>query len=73
MPRKQGPLSPLREQGPSRDNAMVFAVQCPNPKCRKFMLVEEKDRGKSIPCLICKGNIKVGSGSPPAAPQGPKK
>ena len=49
--------------------AMVFAVQCPNPKCRKFMLVEERDRNKVVPCLICKTPIKVGSGpAKPAAP-----
>jgi hypothetical protein len=41
-------------------NAMVFAVQCPEPKCRKFMLVEEHDRGKVVPCLICKTPIRVG-------------
>jgi hypothetical protein len=41
-------------------NAMVFAVQCPEPKCRKFMLVEEHDRGKIVPCLICKTPIRVG-------------
>ncbi|GIW81887.1 MAG: hypothetical protein KatS3mg105_3694 [Gemmatales bacterium] len=40
---------------------MVFAVQCPNPKCRKFMLVEERDRNKTIACLLCKYPIKVGS------------
>jgi hypothetical protein len=40
---------------------MVFAVQCPNPKCRKFMLVEDKDRNKVVPCLICKASIRVGS------------
>jgi hypothetical protein len=39
---------------------MVFAVQCPEPKCRKFMLVEEHDRGKVVPCLICKTPIRVG-------------
>jgi len=39
---------------------MVFAVQCPEPKCRKFMLVEEHDRGKIVPCLICKTPIRVG-------------
>ena len=39
----------------------VFAVQCPNPKCRKYMLVEEHDRGKVVPCLLCKTSIKVGS------------
>lgn len=51
---------------------MVFAVQCPNPKCRKYMLVEERDRNKVVPCLICKAPIKVGGGpvkaaAPPAA------
>ena len=44
---------------------MVFAVQCPNPACRKFMLVEEQDRSKVVSCLLCKTAIKVGS-SPPA-------
>lgn len=42
----------------------VFAVQCPNPKCRKFMLVEERDRDKVVPCLLCKTSIRVG-GAPP--------
>jgi hypothetical protein len=40
---------------------MVFAVQCPEPKCRKFMLVEEYDRGNVVPCLICKTPIRVGA------------
>ena len=32
---------------------MVFAVQCPNPKCRKYMLVEEYDRNiKTVSMLI---------------------
>jgi hypothetical protein len=44
--------------------AMVFAVQCPEPKCRKFMLVEEQDRGKVVPCLICKTPIRVGGREP---------
>jgi hypothetical protein len=39
----------------------VFAVQCPNPKCRKYMLVEEHDRGKVVPCLLCKTAIRVGA------------
>jgi hypothetical protein len=39
---------------------MVFAVQCPNPKCKKFMLVEDHDRGKVVNCLICKTAIRVG-------------
>ena len=50
---------------------MVFAVQCPNPKCRKFMLVEDHQQGKVVPCLICRTAIKVGgapsSTSSPAA------
>lgn len=50
---------------------MVFAVQCPNPKCRKFMLVEEQNRDKVVECLICKTPIRVGSGpaNPPAGPR----
>jgi hypothetical protein len=39
---------------------MVFAVQCPEPRCRKYMLVEEQDRGTVVPCLICKTPIRVG-------------
>jgi len=39
---------------------MVFAVQCPNPKCRKYMLVEEQDRNKVVACLLCKTSIRVG-------------
>lgn len=38
---------------------MVFAVRCPNPACRKFMLVEGKDGGTVVPCLICKQPIRV--------------
>jgi len=38
----------------------VFAVQCPNPKCRKYMLVEEHDRGNVVLCLLCKTPIRVG-------------
>jgi hypothetical protein len=45
---------------------MVFAVQCPNPDCRKYMLVEEQDRNKVVACLICKTAIKVGGGQPPS-------
>jgi hypothetical protein len=43
---------------------MVFAVQCPNPKCRKYMLVEDRDRNNLVACLLCKTSIKVGSGPP---------
>jgi len=42
----------------------VFAVQCPNPKCRKYMLVEEHDRGKVVACLLCKSPIRVGNPNP---------
>ncbi len=45
---------------------MVFAVQCPNPKCRKYMLVEDHDRNKVVACLLCKTPIKIGAG--PAGP-----
>jgi len=51
--------------------AGVMAVQCPSPKCRKYMLVESQDRGKVVPCLLCKTAIKVGGS--PAAKQGPPK
>jgi hypothetical protein len=44
---------------------MVFAVQCPNVKCRKYMLVEDHERNKVVLCLICKTPIKVG-GAPGA-------
>jgi hypothetical protein len=47
---------------------MVFAVQCPNPKCQKYMLVEDRDRGNVVACLLCRAPIKVGGGTPPAPP-----
>jgi hypothetical protein len=49
---------------------MVFAVQCPNPKCRKFMLVEEEDRNRVVNCLLCKTPIRVGGKTtpPPRSP-----
>ena len=50
---------------------MVFAVRCPNPACRKYMLVEEADRGKVVPCLICKQPIKVPAEVPAAPPPRP--
>jgi hypothetical protein len=46
---------------------MVFAVQCPNPKCRKYMLVEDHDRNKVVPCLLCKTAIRVGGTAPPTS------
>lgn len=45
---------------------MVFAVQCPNPRCKKYMLVEDHDRNKIVACLLCKASIKVGGGPAPA-------
>jgi hypothetical protein len=45
---------------------MVFAVQCPNPNCRKYMLVEEHDRNKVVACLLCRTAIKVTGGQAPA-------
>jgi hypothetical protein len=47
---------------------MVCAVQCPNPKCRKYMLVEDHQRNQQVSCLICKTAIKVGAGPAPAKP-----
>jgi hypothetical protein len=46
--------------------AGVCAVQCPNPKCRKFMLVEDHQRGQVVPCLLCRTPIRVG-GAPTGA------
>jgi hypothetical protein len=46
----------------------VFAVQCPNPKCRKFMLVEDQDRGQIVACLLCKTPIRVGGGTTAKGP-----
>jgi hypothetical protein len=48
---------------------MVFAVQCPNPSCRKYMLVEDHDRNKVVACLLCKTPIRVGSGPAASAPR----
>ena len=54
---------------------MVFAVQCPNAKCRKFMLVEEHDRNKVVHCLLCKTAVRVGGSHPGTSrpPSSPKK
>jgi hypothetical protein len=51
---------------------MVFAIQCPNAKCRKYMLVEEKDRGKLVFCLICKTAIKVAEAVQPSGTIAPR-
>jgi hypothetical protein len=52
---------------------MVFAVQCPNPKCRKYMLVEDHERNKVVACLLCKTPIKVGGAPPTQQPTPPRK
>lgn len=54
---------------------MVFAVKCPNPNCQKFMLVEDHQKGKVVPCLLCKTAIRVakGPGSPPEKKDSVKK
>jgi hypothetical protein len=44
---------------------MVVAVRCPNPECRKYMLVEDRDRGAVVACLVCKQPIKVPAAPPP--------
>lgn len=46
---------------------MVFAVRCPSPNCRKYMLVEEIDRGQIVNCLICKTPVRVASAPIPPA------
>jgi hypothetical protein len=46
---------------------MVFAVRCPNAKCRKYMLVEDHERSKIVNCLLCKTPIRIGG--EPAPPQ----
>lgn len=48
---------------------MVVAVRCPAAACRKYMLVEAADRGKVVPCLICRRGIPVpGDDVPPPLP-----
>jgi hypothetical protein len=44
---------------------VVLAVQCREPKCRKYMLVEEHDRGKTVACLVCKAPVAVPPPPPP--------
>jgi hypothetical protein len=43
---------------------MVFAVRCPAARCRKYMLVEEADRGRVVPCLVCRQPVQVPGGGP---------
>jgi hypothetical protein len=60
------PPSGRPPSGPIPDTGRVFAVQCPNPRCRKYMLVEEYNRGKVVACLLCKAAIRVGDATPSA-------
>jgi hypothetical protein len=50
---------------------MVLAVQCPNQRCRKFMLVEEHDCNNVVNCLLCKTPIRVGPAPAPSAAPSP--
>lgn len=37
----------------------VIVIQCTNPKCRKYMMVEENQHNQTVPCLLCRTPIKV--------------
>ncbi len=53
---------------------MVVAVRCPAEKCRKYQMVEDSDRGKTVNCLVCGTPIRVpaaDSSKPPANPKPP--
>ncbi len=47
---------------------MVSAIRCPNAKCRKYMLVEIEQQGKTIPCPICKQPIAIPVAPVPVPP-----
>jgi hypothetical protein len=61
-------MRPGNEPHPRQGVGGVFAVQCPNPRCRKFMLVEEQDRNNVVHCLLCKTPIRVGAGPSSTTP-----
>lgn len=49
----------------------VLVIQCSNPKCRKFMMVEENQNNQTVPCLLCRTPIKVnGKQASPSVAQG---
>ncbi len=50
---------------------MVVAVRCPAATCRMYMLVEAADRGKVVPCLICRRGVPVPADVPPPLPPAP--
>lgn len=47
---------------------MVVAVRCPAEKCRKYQMVEDSDRGKTVNCLVCGAPIRVPAENPPSPP-----
>lgn len=66
LPEPQDPRDPREGVTPQETPSLgppagVFAVQCPNPRCRKFMLVEEPERGQAVVCLVCKTTIRTES------------
>lgn len=46
---------------------MPFILQCPREDCRKFMLVEDSDRGKAIECLVCRRMFQATITTPPSS------
>ncbi len=44
---------------------MVIKVQCPAAACRRYMLVEAADRGKVVPCLLCRAGVPVPAADAP--------
>jgi hypothetical protein len=36
---------------------MPFIVQCPHDDCRRFMLLEDHVRGRTVHCVICERQI----------------
>jgi hypothetical protein len=43
---------------------MTFITRCPYPECRKYMLLEDRDRGTTVDCLCCKRPINLNTDSP---------
>jgi LSD1 subclass zinc finger protein len=49
--------------------SMPFILQCPYPHCKKYMILEDDQRGCRVQCLVCEGWIdQERSGSSSAAP-----
>ena len=47
---------------------MVFTLRCPSVGCRKYMLIEESDRGRRLNCLVCKQPFDIPALTPPETP-----